>query len=325
MKAFGEYLRRERELRGIGLDELAQSTKISASVLANLEAGRLEALPPIAFVKGFLRAYAEYVGLDPASVVLRFEAAFLADEAEARRARGLSWPRVRRVVGTAVAIAVLIVLGAIGFSERDALEALAHRKPAARPSAPVPVAPKETPPPVDQIDRLKQELGLKEIERHIGTPPVEVPTDPPSAVTQVPDSLSPRYHLPPSGPGDAGGAEPRTRERRGEAASASTPRAVAAAPAPPTASGTRLVLRGLARTWVQVAADEGPPASRELQAGDEWAIAGQRFALLLGDAGAVGIAWDGRDLGAAGTGGVLVRLELPRDLRTLTRPPPPAP
>ena len=59
MKAFGEYLRRERELRGISLDEVAQSTKISANILDSLENARLDSLPAIPFVKGLLRAYAD--------------------------------------------------------------------------------------------------------------------------------------------------------------------------------------------------------------------------------------------------------------------------
>ncbi|MFN7951031.1 MAG: helix-turn-helix domain-containing protein [bacterium] len=319
MKAFGDYLRHERELRGISLDELAQSTKISPSILASLEGGHLESLPPIAFVKGFLRAYAEYVGLDPASVVLRFEAAFLADEAEARRGRGFAWPRVRRLAGITAALAALTAVAVTVATHGDELRALAHRRKEAPAPAPPPVTPSEPASPSDEIDKLKQELGLKEIERHIGAPPVEVPTDPPSALTQVPDSLSPIFHVPPAGPGDAGGAEPRSRDRRAEAPATSLAKPGTGTPAATATSGVKLVLHGLARTWVQVASDDGEPVSRELEAGEDWALAGRRFVLLLGDGGAVSLGWEGRDLGAAGAPGVLVRLEIPKDLRALPR------
>lgn len=64
MSAFGERLRREREMRGITLDEISESTKISRRHLESLEKEDFEALPGGIFNKGFVRAYARYLGLD---------------------------------------------------------------------------------------------------------------------------------------------------------------------------------------------------------------------------------------------------------------------
>jgi cytoskeleton protein RodZ len=59
---FGSYLKHERELRGVPLDEIAQSTKISISFLRALEEGRFEDLPGEVFVKGFIRSYGQAIG-----------------------------------------------------------------------------------------------------------------------------------------------------------------------------------------------------------------------------------------------------------------------
>lgn len=59
---FGSYLKHERELRGISLDEIAQSTKISIRFLRALEESRFEDLPGKVFVKGFIRSYGQVIG-----------------------------------------------------------------------------------------------------------------------------------------------------------------------------------------------------------------------------------------------------------------------
>src|SRR5215470_5013586 len=64
MGAFGDRLRREREMRGITLDEISESTKIARRHLESLEKEDFEALPGGIFNKGFVRAYARYLGLD---------------------------------------------------------------------------------------------------------------------------------------------------------------------------------------------------------------------------------------------------------------------
>lgn len=64
MATFGENLRRERELRGITLLELANATKISLRHLEALEAERFDLLPGGVFNRGFVRGVARYMKLD---------------------------------------------------------------------------------------------------------------------------------------------------------------------------------------------------------------------------------------------------------------------
>lgn len=73
MESFGAYLKREREMRGIGLREVAQTTKIGLPLLEALESERFEVLGGEVFVRGFLRNYAKYLGLDAEDVVLRYD------------------------------------------------------------------------------------------------------------------------------------------------------------------------------------------------------------------------------------------------------------
>jgi cytoskeleton protein RodZ len=73
--SFGERMRREREMRGIKLEEIAESTKIGKRNLVALEQEQFDQLPGGIFNKGFVRAYAKYLGLDEEQTVNDFLAA----------------------------------------------------------------------------------------------------------------------------------------------------------------------------------------------------------------------------------------------------------
>jgi cytoskeleton protein RodZ len=67
--SFGERLRREREMRGVSLDDIAEGTKIGTRLLRALEQEHFELLPGGIFNKGFVRAYAKYLGLNEEEAV----------------------------------------------------------------------------------------------------------------------------------------------------------------------------------------------------------------------------------------------------------------
>jgi transcriptional regulator with XRE-family HTH domain len=67
--SFGETLKRERELREISLRQISEATKINIRYLEALEANRFDALPGGLFNKGFIRAYAIFVGIDAEAMV----------------------------------------------------------------------------------------------------------------------------------------------------------------------------------------------------------------------------------------------------------------
>ncbi|HSA92379.1 MAG TPA: helix-turn-helix domain-containing protein [Terriglobales bacterium] len=72
MGTFGQRLKREREMRGIGLEEIASATKIGIRMLRALEDERFDLLPGGIFNKGFVRAYAKHVGIDEEQAVADF-------------------------------------------------------------------------------------------------------------------------------------------------------------------------------------------------------------------------------------------------------------
>lgn len=74
--SFGERMRRERELRGVKLEEIAESTKIGKRNLVALEEEAFDQLPGGIFNKGFVRAYAKFLGLDEEQAVNDFLAAY---------------------------------------------------------------------------------------------------------------------------------------------------------------------------------------------------------------------------------------------------------
>lgn len=70
--SFGEHLRREREMRGISLDEIVATTKIGRRLLVALEAEQFELLPGGIFNKSYVRAYAKCVGMDEDEAVAEY-------------------------------------------------------------------------------------------------------------------------------------------------------------------------------------------------------------------------------------------------------------
>lgn len=69
MSSFGEELRRERELRRITLREVADATKINLRYLEALDKNDFKHLPGGVFNRGFVRAYAQFIGIDPDQMV----------------------------------------------------------------------------------------------------------------------------------------------------------------------------------------------------------------------------------------------------------------
>jgi cytoskeleton protein RodZ len=72
----GAKLQEARERRGVSLREVADSTKISISNLQALERDDISWLPGGVFGRGFVRAYATAVGLDPEATVAEFVTQF---------------------------------------------------------------------------------------------------------------------------------------------------------------------------------------------------------------------------------------------------------
>ena len=64
MEDFGSYLKSERELRGVPLEEVSTNTKIHVRFLKALENNQFDDLPGEVFVKGYIRSFAKVIGFD---------------------------------------------------------------------------------------------------------------------------------------------------------------------------------------------------------------------------------------------------------------------
>jgi cytoskeleton protein RodZ len=69
---FGESLKRERELRGVTLEEISAATRIAARFLRAIENEEWDQLPGGVFNRGFVRAVARYLGLDEENTVAEY-------------------------------------------------------------------------------------------------------------------------------------------------------------------------------------------------------------------------------------------------------------
>ena len=80
MFEIGNSLREARLRQGFELPRVEADTKIRAKYLRALEEERFEVLPGETYVKGFLRTYSEYLGLDGQLYVDEFNSRFTREE-----------------------------------------------------------------------------------------------------------------------------------------------------------------------------------------------------------------------------------------------------
>jgi curved DNA-binding protein CbpA len=85
----GARLRRSRLRSGIEIEEISGITKITPTYLRFIEEDRYAELPAPVYVRGFVRAYADCVGLDSARVAASYMKKFEADTDASPRGRFL--------------------------------------------------------------------------------------------------------------------------------------------------------------------------------------------------------------------------------------------
>ena len=171
LASFGEELRREREIRGISLKEIADATKISKRFLDAIERNDHKTLPAPVFTRGFVREYARYLGLNSDEMVNRYNFAAVGDDRIEQSAhldrlttpqapppprkkaqpKGIPPPYARVDRNVYILIIVVIALAGVSYwalkhrretranDERIAAETKAAAAPVAPPLAPAPV------------------------------------------------------------------------------------------------------------------------------------------------------------------------------------------
>lgn len=114
----GEILREERVKKGISLEQASQATKIRSTFLAHIEKGEYDKLPSAAYATGFVRNYADFLGLSEKEILALFRREF--DESKSYRvlpagmARREDFP-LRRFKLKQTVILGVIIFAALAF------------------------------------------------------------------------------------------------------------------------------------------------------------------------------------------------------------------
>jgi cytoskeleton protein RodZ len=178
---FGESLKRERELRGVTLDEISSSTRIATRFLKAIESEQWDQLPGGVFNRGFVRAVARYLGLDEENTVSEYTLA-VGDRQTVPVWTGSPpavTPEQPWLAWLVAAIVVLAVLALGWIGTRHLIESRNARR-AARPAA---LATDSAAPPSNLTQQsIPASLPLSEVS----LTPVSSPGDPAVAPSPAP-------------------------------------------------------------------------------------------------------------------------------------------
>jgi cytoskeleton protein RodZ len=121
--SLGEFLRQEREKRGITIEQVASATKISVRLLHLLESDQYTELPAKPFIRGFVSSYARFIGVDSKEILTQFgdfldvrsferptrdagHSGYAFEKREGEQSRTILW----------IVMGGFLVFGAIGFA-----------------------------------------------------------------------------------------------------------------------------------------------------------------------------------------------------------------
>jgi cytoskeleton protein RodZ len=312
MGAFGERLQREREMRGITLEEISESTKITSRCLRALEEEEFDKLPGGVFNKGFVRAYAAYLGLDEDQAVADFVAASGGEKEQPlpdppvpravvlgqRAQEHANWRGVSLLV--VLLAAAVVAAWKVGPLAYYSLSEIATARRSSKPQATPPAPASEPASSAPETASVKARRGSK--------PQAAPPTPASEPASSAPETAS-------APPPPAPAQEKKPVEKKpvvkakpvAVAASAPAPapppapKAVAPPKAPPTAATFVVEVRAVQDAWVQIVADgrllsEGvlvAPAEKRVQAAKEVVI-------KTGNAAGVEVSFNGQSLPSLG-------------------------
>jgi len=164
----GRRLRGEREKRGISLDEVRTRLRIHTKILTELEGNQFDELPAPIYSRGFLKQYAEFLGLNAALILSQYDALNIKPREQifnikpkvAPKKTFAEMPVVEWIGRYKIAIIKFIFAFIAVLILWNLVSGLAHwlsqREPA--PSPVVSRAPVVTPPPERAIDYLSSPL-----------------------------------------------------------------------------------------------------------------------------------------------------------------------
>ncbi|HEV2187738.1 MAG TPA: RodZ domain-containing protein [Stellaceae bacterium] len=329
----GDVLQERREDLGLDLDEIGAMLRIKPAYLAALEQGRSDDLPGAAYAIGFVRAYADFLGLDTEQVLARFKGEVAG--VTARPDLALPVPLGERSLPGRALVLVALIVTLCGYGiwyylsteDRSRPERVAAVPAELRtPTGPVLVTPPGPLPPSEAA------AAVTPVQN-----PVQNALPPnPAAAAPIPNAAAPGKPL--AAPVTAASPPPTvtaTGIAPKQAAAATQPAPAAAAPkapppvqatgtqqaaavqpAPPSAppgaaptAASKISIRALADCWIQIRGpDQSIVFSRILKSGEVYNVPSRTgLSLRTGNAGVLEIAVDGKPAPSIGGIGTLRR------------------
>lgn len=314
----GATLREARERRGWTIQQIAQQLRIRAAVLEAMEAGSFEKLPNGAYALGFVRSYADFLGLDRDEIARRVKA-----EATAVSARTeLVFPKPIREsrMPSGVVLLVSIALAVVGYGlwyyNSQGVRVAAPRVDAVperfagvpeRANKSPSNAEAATPPAIAEAPADKSEPPRPEIRApEIKAPEIKAEAPAPQAApAPAPSVPAP----PPVAAAPAAAENSDAQVASGPASPAPPPAPAPTQPStssdvkPPLASkqygdteSPRILIKATADSWVQIRDAGGSIVfSRILRTGDTYGVSGRPGqTLTTGSAGVLEFMVDGK-------------------------------
>jgi len=279
--SLGRLLKRTREERQIGLDEAFRATRIRRHTLEALENERWDELPSQVFVKGFLKTYADFLGLSKDMVLELYESSSPpeGDKAELLkqvRPRSKRWP-----LTVVLSLLALALIASIAYFSRDDVSLVDKTSQYQRTGAPV---------EEEKTTAVREEMGSR----------VTADEEEPLLRSVVERQEEPETPV-----------KSESVEERDLAETATVDQQEAEEPPSPRFTLTANVK---SRTWIAIFVDDQPVKEYLFQPGDNITWTAQKgFDILVGNAGGIGFSLNGEEIGTLGVEGKVVRLKLPRD------------
>lgn len=279
---FGELIRTQRESKGLTIEELAARFKLSPSTLRSIEDGSLERLPHAVYARGFVRSYAQAVGVDSDSLEAGIEALFpqhLFEDVPTPPSPLSSRPTRNGKSFADKLVALLIILVGLGIplaggwfvftNYGDDIAEIIKKPFSAMPSS----------------NSSEPVAASSVAEAPASAAPV---TEPPASPTanSAPATQQAAAQPQSSAPQAATPVEPAPLQTTDPVQAAPTEETAQATPV----DGKHVSLRGNEQCWVEVTADSGGTRSFMIAAGETHVLPYKRkITFVLGNAGGVSI------------------------------------
>ncbi len=298
MESVGVDLRAARENKKVSLSEVAAATRISHTNLERLEEGKYKDLPGGVYNRAFIRAYCEYLGIEPKDMLARYEQEIAPPSDKITRVKEKprlpGEPLIRPHPLATWGLVLLISIVGLYFS-RHWIARVFSPYFAHSPASGINVAQSPEPPPEPKTQPATS----------IPAPQSTVPQTPQSSNTGVATQPEPAGKTDQVVTSAAAVSQPTSPKT--SAASSSDQSQLVAVQRPP--GKIRLEFQVLEKCWVSVNSDGTRSMTKIMEPGEHYVFdADDRLFLVVGNAGGVKLTINGKPAKSLGKSGQVSRI-----------------